>query len=136
MKKVATTENYNLYIQGANEDPTFKDWAAQVAGETDSNMVKIDEALQEQKSVSLELTLLASAWAGSEAPYTQNITIEGLDAERNGVVTLSDTADASQRDVARKAILNKTGQYENGITISADGKVPTVDIPIVVILLA
>lgn len=42
---MAQTEKYNLYVVGADEDPYVKDWVSQLCGETDSNMTKIDHAL-------------------------------------------------------------------------------------------
>lgn len=42
---MAQTSNYGLYVVGASEDPTVRDWVNKISGESDSNMTKIDEAL-------------------------------------------------------------------------------------------
>lgn len=68
------TTNYNLYLE---DDSTtrFLDWRKKMNGTDNSNMVKIDAALGEKanSSVAVNTTLLASAWVGVEAPYTQEL---------------------------------------------------------------
>lgn len=41
---MAETINYNLYVE-SNDQVKFREWREKVAGENDSNMVKIDNAL-------------------------------------------------------------------------------------------
>ena len=149
MKKVATTENYNLYIQGVNEDPTFQDWATQVAGETDSNMVKIDEALNSvqssvddlrttaaPKSYSITKTIAVADWVGSASPYSYTFADSNITAAANGVISLSIEATAEQREAARSAMLGIGGQSEGSLIVYADGKdKPTVDIPVTLIII-
>lgn len=81
------TTNYNLYLE---DDSTtrFLDWRKKMNGTDNSNMVKIDAALGEKanSSVAVNTTLLASAWIGVEAPYTQELTVTGLTALQNGTM--------------------------------------------------
>lgn len=44
---MAETENYGLYVTDEDTD-RFIDWRKRLSGETDSNMVKIDQALHEK----------------------------------------------------------------------------------------
>lgn len=95
-------------------------------------------------SVSLEAILYAvvgegdtatSAWAGESAPYTQVISVEGMTATSNGTIALSQSATAEQRNAARAALLAIAGQTDGSLTIAADGDLPTVDIPVTVVLI-
>ena len=87
------TTNYNLYLE---DDSTtrFLDWRKKMNGTDNSNMVKIDAALGEKanSSVAVNTTLLASAWVGVEAPYTQELTVTGLTALQNGTVPRQNSA--------------------------------------------
>lgn len=79
-------------------------------GTENSNMVKIDAALGEKanSSVAINTTLLASAWVGVDAPYTQTLTISGLTASQNGTISVAHNATAEQREIAREAMLSVT----------------------------
>ena len=80
-------------------------------------------------------TLLASAWSGIDSPFTQTLAVEGLGADQNGNISVAQNATIEQRDAARMAMLSVIGQSEGQLIISADGEMPEVDIPVVVILL-
>ena len=92
------TTNYNLYLE---DDSTtrFLDWRKKMNRTDNSNMVKIDTALGEKanSSVAVNTTLLASAWVGVEAPYTQELTVTGLTALQNGTISVAHSATAEQR---------------------------------------
>lgn len=77
----------------------------------------------------IDATLSSSNWSSS----SQTVTITGLTATSNGIIGISSTATSTQRDAARKAVLSPTAQSTNSITITADGNVPSVDIPITMI---
>ena len=151
-----TTTNYGLHL---NDDSTmnFIDWRNQINGTEDSNMIKIDLALStvsnatnevkatidginstlSQKanvSTSVNAVLSASEWTGSVSPYVQQVEITGLTELSNGSVSLSNDATVEQILVANECRLLPVSQSVNTLIISADIK-PTIDIPIVVIIL-
>lgn len=86
-------------------------------------------------SIAINTTLLASAWAGADAPYTQTITVSGLTALQNGTISVAHNATAEQREMARAAMLSVIGQADGTLTIAADGEMPEHDIPVYIILL-
>ena len=135
MNTLSTTTNYNLHL--CDDDTIkFKDWRNEINGTTDSNMIKIDTALSEKanKSNAVESTLRANAWIGANSPYTQEIAVSGLGTMQNGAIGVSHSASAEQRDAAREAMLSVVGQSANKLTISADGELPSVDIPVMIII--
>ena len=100
-------------------------------------MTKIADAIDAKADHSNQVSgvLLASSWAVVDSPFTQELEVEGLGATQNGTISVSHDATIVQRDAARNALLSIVGQDEGVLTISADGEMPEVDIPVVVILL-
>ena len=133
---MSETPNYELYLED-DASAKFQKWREKMNGTEDSNMVKIDTALgtMAQKSGKATGTLLASAWNGIDSPFTQTLAVEGLGADQNGSISVAQNATIEQRDAARMAMLSVIGQSEGQLIISADGEMPDVDIPVVVILL-
>ena len=133
---MSETTNYGLYIESGNT-ARFADWREKMNGENDSNMIKIDAALSEKanNSVIVTTTLLASAWAGIDAPYTQELSVDGLLKDTNGIIDVAHDATAEQREIAREAMLAVVGQEDGKLTIVADGEMPEFDIPVYIILL-
>lgn len=133
---MSETANYGLYLEGG-DTARFADWRKKMNGENDSNMVKIDTALGEKanSSVAVNTTLLASAWVGVDAPFTQEIAVAGLSATQNGSISVAHNATAEQREVAREAMLSVIGQEDGKLMIAADGEMPEFDIPVYIILL-
>lgn len=86
-------------------------------------------------SKAVTVTLAASAWAGANAPFTQELTVTGLQSGTNGMVNVAHSATAAQRDCAREAMLSVTGQEDGKLIVVADGELPEVDIPVCVILI-
>ncbi|MBC5735069.1 hypothetical protein [Lawsonibacter hominis] len=84
--------------------------------------------------MAIQATLQASAWAGTEAPYTQTVAVTGLVAALDCAIRPSKTATAAQRAAYRSALACITGQADGAITVTADGTKPAADIPIEVIL--
>ena len=130
------TANYNLYLE---DDGTtrFLDWRQKMNGSGDSNMVKIDTALSEKadSSVSVDGVLLASAWAGDSAPYSQSIDVRGLTSEQNGSISVSQDITAEQLEAVLSAVLSVSRQEDGVLTIVANKGKPNVDIPVSIILL-
>ena len=127
---MSNTPNYNLYLTD-DSSTRFQEWRNQMNGTENSNMVKIDAALGEKanSSVAINTTLLASAWVGVDAPYTQTT------ASQNGTISVAHNATAEQREIAREAMLSVIGQADGTLTIAADGEMPERDIPVYIILL-
>lgn len=133
---MSETTNYKLHLTDDSTEK-FLDWREKMNGTEDSNMIKIDNALGEKanSSVAIYTTLLASAWAGVNAPFTQELSVEGLTASQNGVIDVAHDATATQREIAREAMLSVVGQADGTLTIAADGEMPEFDIPVYIILL-
>ena len=131
-----TTKNYGLHLTNDSSEK-FLDWRERMNGTSDSNMMKIDAALGEKanNSVIVTTTLLASAWVGVDAPYTQELAVDGLLKDTNGIIDVAHDATAEQREIAREAKLAITGQEDGKLIIIADGEMPEFDIPVYIILL-
>lgn len=131
-----TTKNYGLHLTNDSSEK-FLDWRERMNGTSDSNMMKIDAALGEKanNSVIVTTTLLASAWVGVDAPYTQELAVDGLLKDTNGIIDVVHDATAEQREIAREAKLAITGQEDGKLIIVADGEMPEFDIPVYIILL-
>ena len=131
-----TTKNYGLYLTNDSSE-RFSDWREQMNGTEDSNMIKIDTALGEKanNSVMVTTTLLASAWSGVVAPYTQELSVEGLLKDTNGIINVAHDATITQREIARAAMLAVSGQEDGKLTVVADGELPESDIPVYIILI-
>lgn len=84
-----------------------------------------------EKTVSVNATLAASGWANKQ----QTVTVSGLTATKDGVVNLAQSATDAQKNAALEASLTVQAQANNALTIAVKGTVPTVDIPITVIML-
>lgn len=132
---MAETPNYGLYVNDDSSE-AFLVWREKVCGPNDSNMTKIDKALSDKadKSRSVTATLLAASWSDI-APYTQSISIEGLAVNQNGSIAIAPGATADQLQAAMDAVLSVSAQSDGGLTISAGHTKPSVDIPVVVVIL-
>lgn len=130
------TTNYKLHLTDDSSE-RFQDWRMKMNGTENSNMVKIDKALGEKanSSIAISATLLASAWVGVTAPFTQELSVEGLTAAQNGVIDVAHDASATQREIAREAMLSVIGQSDGKLVIAADGEMPEFNIPVYIILL-
>jgi len=133
---MSETPNYGLYLED-DASTKFKIWREKINGSNDSNMVKIDAALgtMAQKSREVIGTLMASSWDGINSPFTQEIAVDGLGADQNGNISVSQNATFEQRQMAREAQLCVTGQENGKLIISADGEKPNIDIPVCITLI-
>ena len=136
---MSETPNFHLYITDDSQEH-FMDWREKMNGKENSNMTKIDAALgaMGKKSGAVSSVLRANAWIGVAAPFTQTIEVDGLDEEisdQNGYINVSKEATFEERAAARIALLCVTGQGKGSLTISADGEMPDIDIPVTIIML-
>lgn len=76
-------------------------------------------------------TLSATKWSNKN----QTLTISGLGASQNGIISLTQDISADALKAAKKASLRATGQGKNSLIVAADGTVPSVNIPVVIILM-
>jgi len=92
----------------------------------------VDETLETKAkhSESVTTTLLASGWAGIDAPYTYELEVEGLGAEQNGKIGVAQSATFEERQMAREAQLCLVGQENGKLYVAADGEMPDIDIPL------
>ena len=84
-----------------------------------------------EKATSVNVTLAASSWTNKQ----QTVTISGITATSDGIVNLAQSATDIQKNAALEAGLAVHSQAAGSLTITAKGTVPTVDIPITVIML-
>lgn len=133
---MSETVNYGLHLTDDNSEK-FHDWRTKMNGTEDSNMVIIDTVLGEKAEHSkyVNTTLLSTGWSGVEAPFVQEIAVDGLGEVQNGYISVAHSATPDQRDVARCAMLAVSGQKDGALTIVADGELPDLDIPVCIILL-
>ena len=82
-------------------------------------------------STAVTSTLLASGWSGGQ----QTLTIEGVTAESNGVIGVTQDISDTQMEAAKNAELYVCGQGDGTLTVAVFGETPTCDIPVVVILI-
>lgn len=75
-------------------------------------------------------TLAAASWNNG----SQAVSFTGLAANQNAVIGLAQTSTVEQDTAAAKAKLKVTAQAAGSVTIIANGTVPTVDIPLALIL--
>lgn len=154
---MAQTSNYKLYVTD-NDQEKFLTWRENMASTTDSNMTKIDNILGEHaskieniqnqaedilaridtlalKTKSIDCNLPTESWVGESAPFTQELFVEGVTADSNGMIYVSQSASFEQRELARLSILGITAQNTNSLTIVADGEdKPTADIPVTILI--
>ena len=132
---MSATKNYDLALTD-NDQTKFKEWRESINGNSNSNMEKIDTALGEKAnlSVAINAVLLMSAWS-DDSPYVQTISVEGLNADQNGIITIGQNITTEQLEDVVAADMRISGQVDGDFTVTAYGDKPTRDIPVTIILL-
>lgn len=82
-------------------------------------------------STAVNATLLASDWVSGQ----QTLNVEGVTADTNGIIGVTQTISTSEMEAVKSAELYVCAQGEGTVTIAAYGDTPTCDIPVVVILI-
>jgi hypothetical protein len=77
------------------------------------------------------ITLLANGW--SDKQYV--VSDEDLTVDSDGVIGLNANATDEQRAAVRDAMIGVKAQAAGSLTLVADGDVPTINVPITLILL-
>ena len=132
---MSATKNYDLALTD-NDQTKFKEWRESINGNSNSNMEKIDTALGEKAnlSVAINAVLLMSAWS-DDSPYVQTISVEGLNADQNGIITIGQNITTEQLEDVVAADMRITNQADGSLTVTAYGDKPTRNIPVTIILL-
>ena len=132
---MSATKNYDLALTD-NDQTKFKEWRESINGNSNSNMEKIDTALGEKAnlSVAINAVLSVSAWS-EDSPYSQTISIDGLTADQNGILTIGQNITTEQIEDVVAADMRITDQADGSLTVTAYGDKPTRDIPVIIILL-
>lgn len=132
---MSATKNYDLALTD-NDQTKFKEWRESINGNSNSNMEKIDTALGEKAnlSVAINAVLSVSAWS-EDSPYSQTISIDGLTADQNGILTIGQNITTEQIEDVVAADMRITDQADGSLTVTAYGDKPTRDIPVTIILL-
>lgn len=76
---------------------------------------------------------LSTEWTGTEAPYSQVITVSGVSAGSVVDIDVASTVTAEQLDAYINAKIVDGGQAENSITLKAFGDKPEVAIPVKIV---
>lgn len=75
--------------------------------------------------------LLANAWSNNQ----QVIAVDGLGADQNGVIGLSQSITTEQLQAAQEAMIYVCGQSDGALTVAFMGEAPACDIPVTVLLM-
>lgn len=84
-----------------------------------------------EASSSVTITLTASGWNNGQ----QSVSVSGLGANQNGIAALPQDVTTDEYTAVVNAELFVSGQNAGTLIFSANGEVPQIDIPIVIILL-
>ena len=85
-------------------------------------------------TAAIALTVPSTAWTGDAAPYTATVACNGVTASNHIIVGAGGALTAEQHSTMGAAMIICTGQEENSITLSAFGTVPTIDLPVNVMI--
>ena len=94
----------------------------------DMDVQKVD------RSKVLQMSIPASGWEGGTVPYTNTLSVNGVEAD--SIVELGIPADATTEQVKAwmAAQFVDGGQKKNSITIRSFGRTPDIDIPVTIII--
>lgn len=104
--------------------------------DTSTNPVqnKVAKAYMDKFKATVRTANIGTTWTGSEAPYTQTLSVLGVTADSVVDIFLSSDATASQVAEYGKLNLQDGGQSAKSITLKAFGTKNTATIPIKIII--
>ena len=85
-------------------------------------------------STTQTITLLTSGWAQSGDRYSQTVNVTGITASSNGSLRIAQSATDEQFAAWGAAKPRVTAQVAGTLTVKATGTVPTIDIPVEVLI--
>ena len=94
----------------------------------------LNTAIATTKSKTVPATLLASNWRGTSAPCTYILAVTGVTASSNGSLRIAQSATDEQFTAWGAAQPRVTAQADETLTVKATGTVPTIDIPVEVLI--
>lgn len=97
---------------------------------TQTNTV-INNATDKCKSISISYTLSANNWSSSK---TQDILSDYITETNNGIVTFASNMTSDQLVAGSKAQIRLYGQHNGSIVVICDGDIPTIDLPLSLIV--
>lgn len=133
----AAKKHKDTHKTGGADALTAADIGAAASTHKDNHKVGGNDALTPSDigaaapATELSATLAASGWSNGVITVTG---LTGVTASSKGNISLASTATLEQRTAAANANLFKTGQGSGSITITADGEVPAVNIPIKILI--
>ena len=132
---MADVTKINGYIiKDANAPhPSNAGSAGQVLKKTETGTEWADES-GGGSSTTQTLTLLTSAWAQSGNGYSQTVNVTGVTASSNGSLRIAQSATDEQFAAWGAAKQRGTAQAAGTLTVKAAGTVPTIDIPVEVLI--
>ena len=94
----------------------------------------LNTAIATTKSKTVSATLFASNWTGASAPYTYTLAVTDVTVSSNGVLRIAQSAADEQFTAWGAAQPRVTAQAAGTLTVKATGTVPTIDIPVEVLI--
>ena len=94
----------------------------------------LDTTIATTKSKTVPATLFASNWTGASAPYTYTLAVTDVTVSSNGVLRIAQSATDEQFTAWGAAQPRVTAQAAGTLTVKATGTVPTIDIPVEVLI--
>ena len=94
----------------------------------------LNTAIATTKSKTVPATLFASNWTGASAPYTYTLAVTDVTASSNGSLRIAQSATDEQFTAWGAAQPRVTAQAAGTLTVKATGTVPTIDIPVEVLI--
>ena len=94
----------------------------------------LNTAIATTKSKTVPATLFASNWTGASAPYTYTLAVTDVTVSSNGSLRIAQSATDEQFTAWGAAQPRVTAQAAGTLTVKATGTVPTIDIPVEVLI--
>lgn len=129
-------DSYLPEVQATDDAPAATKESKLVVGPSSAwvHGVNILDSGSQGVSRSVDVTLAASGWEGSSAPYTQRIFVSGLMAGQDGVIGPGQSASDAQATAIEDACMRISAQDSSTLTITAKGAKPSIDLPVQILL--